>query len=109
LFSRSPRPHGETIVARRVSPLELLYDLVYATVIAQAANHLAAYVSAGGLFEFTAVFSLTWIVWANGSLYLELHGRPDGRIRTYFFLQIGIHQTYFRRVVPYHESSRLAL
>ena len=72
------------------SPLELLYDLVYVSVIAQAANHLAGHVSAGGLFEFTVVFSLTWIAWANGSLYLELHGRSDGRTRTYFFLQIGI-------------------
>jgi len=77
-------------VDRRVSPLELLYDLVYAAVIAQAANHLAAHVSPGGLFEFTLVFSLTWVAWANGSLYLELHGRLDGRTRTYFFLQIGI-------------------
>src|SRR6266851_1259316 len=89
-FWRPPRPHGETIVDRRVSPLELLYDLVYATVIAQAGNHLAAHLSAIGLFEFAVVFSLTWIAWANGSLYLELHGRLDGRTRTYFFLQIGI-------------------
>jgi low temperature requirement protein LtrA len=89
-FWRPPRPHGETIVDRRVSPLELLYDLVYATVIGQAAIHLAADVSAIRLFEFTLVFSLTWIAWANGSLYLELHGRRDGRTRTYFFLQIGI-------------------
>jgi len=89
-FWLPPRPHGETIVDRRVSPLELLYDLVYAAVIAQAANHLAAHVSAGRLFEFTLVFSLTWVAWANGSLYLELHGRLDGRTRTYFFLQIGI-------------------
>jgi low temperature requirement protein LtrA len=89
-FWRPPRPHGETIVDRRVSPLELLYDLVYATVIAQAGNHLAAHLSANGLFEFAVVFSLTWIAWANGSLYLELHGRLDGRTRTYFFLQIGI-------------------
>ncbi len=28
-----PRPHGETIIDRRVSPLELLYDLVYVAVI----------------------------------------------------------------------------
>jgi len=89
-FWRPPRPHGETIVDRRVSPLELLYDLVYATVIAQAGNHLAAHVSASGLLEFTVVFSLTWIAWANGTLYLELHGRLDGRTRTYVFLQIGI-------------------
>src|ERR1700745_1064262 len=45
-FWRPPRPHGETIVDRRVSPLELLYDLVYAAVIAQAANLLAAHLSA---------------------------------------------------------------
>jgi len=89
-FWQPPRPHGEAIVDRRVSPLELLYDLVYAAVIAQAASHLAAHVSASGLFEFTLVFSLTWIAWANGTLYLELHGRSDGRTRTYFFLQIGI-------------------
>ena len=89
-FWRPPRPHGETIVDRRVSPLELLYDLVYAAVIAQAANHLAVHISAAALFEFTVVFSLTWIAWANGSVYLELHGRLDGRTRTYFFLQIGI-------------------
>lgn len=89
-FWQPPRAHGETIVGRRVSPLELLYDLIYAAVIAQAANHLAANVSAAGLVEFAAIFSLTWIAWANGSLYFELHGRLDGRTRTYFFLQIGI-------------------
>ena len=89
-FWQPPRAHGETIVDRRVSPLELLYDLVYAVVIAQAGNHLAAHVSAATVFEFAAVFSLTWIAWANGSLYFELHGRLDGRTRTYFFVQIGI-------------------
>ena len=89
-FWRPPRAHGETLVDRRVSPLELLYDLVYVTVIAQAGNRLIANLSVNGLFEFAIVFSLTWIAWANGSLYLELHGRLDGRTRTYFFLQIGI-------------------
>jgi low temperature requirement protein LtrA len=89
-FWQPPRPHGETIVDRRVSPLELLYDLVFASVLAQAGNHLASHLTANGLFEFADVFSLTWIAWANGSLYLELHGRSDGRTRTYFFVQIGI-------------------
>jgi len=89
-FWRPPRPHGESVVDRRVSPLELLYDLAYAAVIAQAGFHLVAHLSPNGLFEFAVVFSLTWIAWANGSLYLELHGQLDGRTRTYFFLQIGI-------------------
>ena len=85
-----PRPHGETIVDRRVSPLELLYDLVYVAVIAQAGARFAEHVSARGLLDFALVFSLTWIAWSNGSLYLELHGRDNGRTRNYVFLQIGI-------------------
>jgi len=89
-FWRRPRPHGERIPDRRVSPLELLYDLIYAAVIAHAGDHLATHVSASGLVAFTLVFSLTWVAWTNGSLYLELHGRNNGRTRAYVFLQIGI-------------------
>jgi low temperature requirement protein LtrA len=89
-FWRPPRAHGDTIVDRRVSPLELLYDLVYVAVIAQAGHHLAEHVSLQGLAEFAVIFSLIWRAWTNGSLYLELHGRSDGRTRTYVFLQMGI-------------------
>lgn len=89
-FWSPPRPHGDTIIDRRVSPLELLYDLVYAAVIAQAGLHLAQHLTGRGFIDFAIVFSLTWIAWSNGSLYLELHGRSNGRTRTYVFLQIGI-------------------
>ena len=89
-FWRPPRPHGDTIVDRRVSPLELLYDLVYVAVISQAGLDMAEQISLTRLVTFAVVFSLTWIAWTNGSLYLELHGRSDGRTRTYVFLQMGI-------------------
>lgn len=89
-FWRPPRPHGDTIVDRRVSPLELLYDLVYVAVISQAGLALAEHVSLIRLADFAVVFSLIWIAWTNGSLYLELHGRSDGRTRTYVFVQMGI-------------------
>ncbi len=89
-FWTPPRPHGETIVDRRVNPLELLYDLVYGAVIARAGDQLAGHVTAAGVVEFALVFSLTWIAWTNGTLYLELHGRNNGRTRAYVFLQIGI-------------------
>ena len=89
-FWSPPRPHGETIVDRRVNPLELLYDLIYAAVIAQAGLRLSDSVSSRGLVDFALVFSLTRIAWTNGSLYLELHGRNDGRTRAFVFLQIGI-------------------
>jgi low temperature requirement protein LtrA len=89
-FWRRPRPHGATIRDRRVSPLESLYDLVYAVVIAQAAQPLERQVSAGRAAAFAVVFALVWIAWTIGSLYLELHGREDGRTRAVVFVQIGL-------------------
>lgn len=89
-FWRPPRPHGETLLDRRVTDLELFYDLVYVAVIAQAGHHLREHVSVRGLVEFAVVFALIWIAWMNGSLYLELHGREDGRTRTFVFVQMGI-------------------
>jgi low temperature requirement protein LtrA len=89
-FWRPPRPHGETIADRRVSPLELLYDLIYVALIAQAALHLAEDATPATLWEFAVVAAMIWLAWINGSLYLELHGQPDGRTRSYVFLQMGI-------------------
>jgi low temperature requirement protein LtrA len=89
-FWRPPRAHGEIIADRQVSVLELFYDLVYVAVIGQAAHHLAEHVSVRGLAEFAVVFALIWIAWINGSLYLELHGREDGRTRSIVFVQMGI-------------------
>ena len=89
-FWRPPRAHGEIIADRQVSVLELFYDLVYVAVLGQAAHHLAGHVSVRGLAEFAVVFALIWIAWINGSLYLELHGREDGRTRSIVFVQMGI-------------------
>jgi low temperature requirement protein LtrA len=89
-FWRPPRAHGETIPDRRVSALELLYDLVFVAVISQAAHHLADDVAATSVLEFAIVFGLIWIAWVNGSLYVELHGEADGRTRSIVFVQIGI-------------------
>jgi low temperature requirement protein LtrA len=89
-FWRPPRAHGDVVHDRRVSYLELLYDLVYVAVISQAATHLATDVSAPRFLEFAVAFGLIWIAWVNGTLYLELHGREDGRTRSYVFLQMGI-------------------
>jgi low temperature requirement protein LtrA len=89
-FWRRPRAHGDTILDRRVTPLESLYDLVYAVVISQAAFRLERHVTLRETATFAVVFALIWLAWTNGSLYLELHGREDGRTRTVVFLQIGI-------------------
>ncbi len=89
-FWRPPRPHGEAADGRTVSFLELFYDLVYVVVIAEAAHHLAEHVTWRGVAEFAVVFGLIWFAWANGTIYYDLHGREDGRTRSYVFVQMGL-------------------
>jgi len=71
-----------------VGPLELFYDLAVVVLVAQAAHRLAGHLTWRGLGEFTVVFTLVWIAWANGSLHHELHGHDDARARSTFLLQI---------------------
>jgi low temperature requirement protein LtrA len=89
-LSSPPRPHGEIIKDRTVSNLELFYDLVYVAVIAQASHHLAGHITLVASLEFAVVFGMIWFAWFNGSLYIELHGREDGRTRLSVFLQMGV-------------------
>ncbi len=89
-FWRPPRPHGEALRDRSVSNLELLYDLVYVAVIGQASHALAEDITGRGILEFAIVFGMVWIAWTNGSLYVELHGRQDGRTRMFVFVQMAI-------------------
>ena len=89
-FWKPPRAHGEVIEDRSVSFLELFYDLVYVVVIARAAHTLAEHVSWPGAADFAVVFGLIWIAWLNGTMYHDLHGRQDGRTRTFVFIQMAL-------------------
>jgi low temperature requirement protein LtrA len=89
-LSRPPRPHGAIQFDRKVSFLELFYDLVYVAVIGQASHQLAADISVRGVVEFAIIFGLIWFAWINGSLYIELHGGEDGRTRNIVFAQMCI-------------------
>jgi low temperature requirement protein LtrA len=89
-FWQPPRAHGEVVEGREVSFLELFYDLVFVVVISQVANHLAGDVTWAGLGRFAVVFGLVWIAWINGAVYHDLHGRAEGRTRSYVFLQMGV-------------------
>ena len=89
-LSSPPRPHGAIIKDRTVSNLELFYDLAYVAVIAQASHHLAAHITLVSFLEFAVIFGMIWFAWFNGSLYIELHGREDGRTRLSVFVQMGV-------------------
>lgn len=89
-FTRPPRRHGEIIEDRVVSPLELFYDLVFVVFVSEIAHTLAIDVSARGVLDFGVLFGLVWVAWFNGTLFHELHGREDGRGRSFVFAQMGI-------------------
>ena len=89
-FWQPPRAHGDVIEGREVSFLELFYDLVYVVVVSQAARHLSGDVTWAGLGRFAVVFGLIWLAWINGAVYHDLHGRAEGRTRTYVFLQMSV-------------------
>lgn len=89
-FWQPPRAHGDVIEGREVSFLELFYDLVYVVVVSQAAGHLSTDVTWAGLGRFAIVFGLIWLAWINGAVYHDLHGRAEGRTRSYVFLQMGV-------------------
>ena len=89
-FWRPPRAHGEVLHDRTVSTLELFYDLVYVAVIIQLGHHLSAHLTVRGVVDFALIFTLIFIAWVNGTLYLELHGHEDGRTRTIVFVQLGL-------------------
>jgi low temperature requirement protein LtrA len=89
-LSSPPRPHGAILKDRTVSNLELFYDLVYVAVISQASRQLAGHVSLIGFAQFAVVVGMLWFAWFNGTMYIELHGREDGRTRMLVFAQMVI-------------------
>ena len=85
---RPPRQTSELEEERRVTFLELFYDLVYVVVIAEIAHSLATHVSWRGLAEFGFLFALVWLAWLNGTFYHDLHGNNDIRTRVFTFAQM---------------------
>jgi low temperature requirement protein LtrA len=67
-----PRLHEEgEHEERRVTWLELFYDLVFVVVIAQLSHHLAEHIDGGGVLGFALLFALIWWVWLGGTIYNE--------------------------------------
>jgi low temperature requirement protein LtrA len=88
-FWQRPRTHRQGIAERRVSFLELFYDLIYVVLIARIALALHGEVTVRSTAVFIVLFSLLWIGWYNGSLLHDAHGRPDVRNRLLTFLQMS--------------------
>src|SRR5687768_1331752 len=76
-----PRKFDPRIAERKISWLELFYDLVYVIAIARITHHLAEHPSWHGLADYAYLFIMIFWGWINGSLYHDLHGSPGIRTR----------------------------
>jgi len=80
-----PRPASEHPEERRITFLELFYDLVYVVIIAELSHALAGNISLAGIGVFVFLFVIVWWAWFNGAIYHDLHGNNDIRTRVFTF------------------------
>lgn len=66
---------------RKISWLELFYDLVYVIAISKITHLLAQHPNFNGLFEYVYFFGIIFWGWLNGSLHHDLHGNIGLRTR----------------------------
>ena len=76
-----PKKFSTHIAERKISWLELFYDLVYVIVISKITHYLAEHPSASGLLDYGYLFAMTFWGWYNGSMHHDVHGSPGIRTR----------------------------
>ena len=83
-----PGRYEDRAVDRRVTFLELFFDLVFVVVISQLAHRLAEHPSWPGVGWFVLLFYAVWSSWINGTLYHDLHATNDVSVRVFTFAQM---------------------
>ncbi len=86
----APRKFDKPQEERRVSWLELFYDLVYVIAISRITHHFSLHVTTESFFEYAFLFILIFWGWLNGSLYHDLHGSEGLRTRLMTLWQMVI-------------------
>jgi low temperature requirement protein LtrA len=83
-----PARYADRPTDRRVSFLELFFDLVFVVVVAQLAHRLAEHTDWAGVGWYVFLFYAVWSSWNNGTLYYDLHGTDDVSVRVFTFAQM---------------------
>src|SRR5882757_6751647 len=76
-----PKKFSTQFEERKISWLELFYDLVYVIVISRTTHYLAVHPSSSGLLDYVYLFTMIFWGWFMGSIYHDLHGSPGIRTR----------------------------
>ena len=84
----APKNFNERKHNRKVSWLELFYDLVYVAAIAQLTHQLAAHPTWHEVANAFLLFTMIFWSWINGSQYYDLHGGDNIRTRLLTFWQM---------------------
>jgi low temperature requirement protein LtrA len=85
---RPPARYEDRPTDRRVTFLELFFDLVFVVVISQLAHRLARHPTWSGVGWFVFLFYAVWSSWINGTLYHDLHPTNDVSVRVFTFAQM---------------------
>jgi low temperature requirement protein LtrA len=75
---------------RRVTWLELFFDLVFVAAVAQVASPLRDDYSAGGLLRFAILFVLIWWAWTGHAVFSTRFGSDDAVQRALTLLQMFV-------------------
>ncbi|HET7116096.1 MAG TPA: low temperature requirement protein A, partial [Hanamia sp.] len=70
----APKKFSTQKVERKISWLELFYDLVYVIAISTITHYVAQQFSINALLDYFYLFVIIFWGWLNGSLYHDLHG-----------------------------------
>jgi len=76
-----PRKFSNQFEERKISWLELFFDLVYAIVISRTTHWLAVNNTTGGILDYAYLIIIVFWGWYNGSQYYDIHGTPGIRTR----------------------------
>lgn len=74
---------------RRVSWLELFFDLVFVVVVSQLAHFLGAHLSLMGVLGYGLMFLPAWWAWVAGTLYNARYETHDVSYRLFTLLQMA--------------------
>ena len=83
-----PRRFEDMQNERKISWLELFYDLVYVACIGEITSQIAAHPDGKNIGYAVLFFVFIYWSWINGTQYYELHGNDTVRTRWFVFLQM---------------------
>jgi len=77
----APKKFSTEKVERKISWLELFYDLVYVIAISTITHYVAQQFSINALLDYFYLFVIIFWGWLNGSMYHDMHGTEGLRTK----------------------------